>query len=685
MLKRRINEWAAQEGAPTPFGVSWIEEEGAYNFALYSKHATGVTLLLYSEADFVHPLLQYRLDPLKNKSGRVWHCRIAEKILAGATYYGYSVDGPYHPAEGHRFDSQKILLDPYALAVFFPPGFSREAARHPASNAGRAPLGFLPACRIPFDWGEDRRPIHTSDTVIYELHVKGFTMRPSARVSPACRGTYAGLIEKIPYLKELGVTVVELMPVHQYDPQEGNYWGYMPLNFFSPHHSYASRDGICNQINEFREMVKAFHAADIEVILDVVYNHTTEMDESGPNYSYRGIDNTTYYLLEADRSRYRNDAGTGNVLHCSNRTVRKMILDSMRYWVKEMHVDGFRFDLASLFTRNSDGSINLDDPPIIFEITADPLFANIRLIAEVWDMSSYQLGRSFPGITWFQWNGKFRDGLRAFVRGDPGKVNDLMARLYGSDDLFPDDEFYHAYQSVHFVACHDGFTLYDLVSYNEKHNEANGQRNTDGTDDNLSWNCGWEGDLDVPEAVLALRRRQVKNFCALLFLANGTPMFRAGDEFLQTQGGNNNPYNQDNETSWLDWDLLQKNREIFRFFKQMIAFSKAHPTLCRSRFWRDEVRWYGDQGEVDRSEDSHCLAFFLSGVSEEDEDLYVMINADPYGRTFLMQEGEAENWRRVIDTSLPSPDDFLEPGREESVKEKVYLVKGRSVVVLIRS
>lgn len=685
MSKRRINEWAAEEGTPTPFGVSWIEEEGSYNFALYTKHASGVTLLLYSKSDLVHPLFQYRLDPLKNKSGRVWHCRIAEKILAGATYYGYSVEGPYQPAEGHRFDSHKILLDPYARAVFFPPDFSREAARHPASNAGRAPLGFLPACRIPFDWGEDRRPVHTSDTVIYELHVKGFTMRANARVSPNCRGSYAGLIEKIPYLNELGITAVELMPVHQYDPQEGNYWGYMPLNFFSPHHAYASGDGMCGQINEFREMVKAFHAAGIEVILDVVYNHTTEMDERGPNYSYRGIDNTTYYLLEADRSRYRNDAGTGNVLHCANRTVRKMILDSMRYWVKEMHIDGFRFDLASLFTRNSDGSVNLDDPPIIFEITTDPLFANIRLIAEVWDMSSYQLGRSFPGMTWFQWNGKFRDDLRAFVRGDPGKIDDLMARLYGSDDLFPDEESYHAYQSVNFIASHDGFTFYDLVSYDTKHNEANGHRNSDGTDYNVSWNCGWEGDLGAPEEVLALRQRQVKNFCALLFLANGTPMFRAGDEFLQTQGGNNNPYNQDNETSWLDWDLLRKNLEIFRFFKMMIAFRKAHPSLCRSRFWRDDVRWHGVQGKVNRSEDPRSLAFFLSGASVEDNDLYVMINGGPDDRTFFLQEGKAEEWRRVVDTSLPGPDDFLESGREERVKERTYRVRGRSVVVLVRS
>jgi len=680
----KIGAWAAQEGAAHPFGVNWIGEEAAYNFALYSKHATGLTLLLYSGSDLVRPVLKLRLDPLTHKSGRVWHCRVPEKETNGAIYYGYSAEGPYDPSTGQRFDPQKILLDPYARAVFFPPEFSRESARHPASNAGRAPLGFLPACRISFDWGEDRRPIHTSDTVIYELHVRGFTMRSNARVSSDRRGTYSGVIEKIPYLKELGVTAVELMPVHQYDPDEGNYWGYMPLNTFSPHHGYARGDGMCSQINEFKETVKALHQADIEVILDVVYNHTTEIDESGPNYSLRGIDNTTYYLLDADRRRYRNDAGTGNVLHCANRTVRKMILDSMRYWVEEMHIDGFRFDLASIFTRNSDGTINLDNPPIIFEITADPKFSDVRLIAEVWDASSYQLGRSFPGITWFQWNAKFRDDLRSFVRGDSGKIGDLMERLYGSTDLFPDEEFYHPYQSINFITSHDGFTLYDLVSYNAKHNEANGHGNSDGTDSNLSWNCGWEGDAGPPEEVLAMRRRQVKNFCALLFLANGTPMFRAGDEFMQTQNGNNNPYNQDNETSWLDWDLLKTNREIFAFFKRMIAFRKAHPTICRSRYWREDVRWYGLNGPADRSAESHSIAFFLDGASQQDQDLYVMINADAQDQTFFLQERKVEPWRRVVDTSLPSPDDFLETGREAPLGEPAYLMEGRSVVILIR-
>ncbi|HET6370752.1 MAG TPA: glycogen-debranching protein, partial [Nitrospiria bacterium] len=376
----------------------------------------------------------------------------------------------------------------------------------------------------------------------------------------------------------------------------------------------------------------------------------------------------------------------GNTLKMQSPQVLQLIMDSLRYWVTEMHVDGFRFDLASIFTRNNDGSINLSDPPIIFEISADPLFANVRLIAEVWDVSSYQLGRSFPGITWLQWNGRYRDDVRAFVREDAGKVNALMSRLYGSDDLFPDllPDAYHPYQSVNFITCHDGFSLYDLVSYNSKHNEANGHRNTDGTDYNLSWNCGWEGNEGVPKEVLELRRRQVKNFCALLLLSNGTPMFCAGDEFMNTQGGNNNPYNQDNETTWLNWDLLEKNRDVFRFFKEMIAFRKAHPSLSRSRFWREDVRWYGAGAEVDRSDESRSLAFYLRGGSENDDDLYVMINASANDLEFEIQECEDGEWRRVADTALPSPDDFSEPGAEPRLKARCYTVKGRSVVILLR-
>lgn len=692
MSASTLRRWTAREGTPFPLGVTWIEGEQAYNFALYSKHAERVTLLLYREDDVDTPALTHPFDHLTNKSGRVWHCRIPKRSMNGARYYAYSVAGP-EPAgrfEWHRFDPEKVLLDPYARSVFFPAGFDRRAAMRPGPNAGKAPLGLIQACEPTFDWRGDRRPRHEWDTVIYELHIKGFTMNPNSGVSPDRRGTYAGVIEKIPYLKELGITAVELMPVFQYDPQEGNYWGYMPLSFFAPHHGYATTPSACacEQHNEFRAMVKALHAAGIEVILDVVYNHTGEGNHSGPVYSYKGIDNSTYYLISGrPEAPYENFSGTGNTLHCANHYVRKMILDSLRYWSNEMHVDGFRFDLASIFTRRADGTIDLDDPPIFGDIVADPHLAAARLIAEPWDAAgAYHLGRDFPGITWLQWNGRFRDDVRRFVRGDPGLVGALMTRLYGSDDLFQDDRLsaYHAYQSVNYVTSHDGFTLYDLVAYDRKHNQANGHGNTDGPSDNYSWNGGWEGDAGVPPEVVKLRKRQVKNFCCVLFLSNGTPMLRAGDEFMQTQGGNSNAYNQDNETSWLDWDRLEANGDVFRFFKRMIAFRKAHRSLGRSRFWRDDVRWYGVGPAVDMAHHSRSLAFYLDGASQQDVDLYVMINAYWEDRSFTVQEGQAGEWRRVVDTALDSPDDFREPGAEVPLTSAAYLVRGRSVVALIR-
>ncbi|HEY3381948.1 MAG TPA: isoamylase [Vicinamibacterales bacterium] len=680
------DRWSEREGTPSPLGASWIEESRAWNFALYSKHATAVTLLVYSAEDHARPLFRIPFDHLLNKSGRVWHCRVPEASIAGARYYAYQVEGPFDAELGFRFDPDKILLDPYARGVFFPPTFDREAAKHPGSNAGAAPLGVLEASRFVNGFVEPCRPHHTSDTVFYEMHVRGFTRRPNSGVAPEHRGTFAGVIEKIPYLQDLGVTVVELLPVAQRDPQERNYWGYMPLCFFAPHSEYAAAGTPEGAIAEMREMVRALHAAGIEVVVDVVYNHTVEADEIGPTYSYRGIDNTTYYLLDADRRLYRNDTGTGNVLHTANMVVRKMVVDSMRFWAKEMHVDGFRFDLASIFTRRTDGSIDLDDPPMISAIDADPDFRHIRLIAEAWDLQSYQLGRRFPGIEWYQWNDRFRDELRAFVRGDRGTVGSLMTRLYGSSDQFPDDliDAYHAFQSVNLITSHDGFCLYDLVSYNAKHNEANGERNADGMDHNLSWNCGWEGDDGAPPAVLALRRQQVKNFCALLFLANGTPMFCAGDEFMQTQGGNNNPFNQDNLTTWLDWDLLERNRDIHRFFKAMIAFRKAHPSIGRSRFWRDDVHWCGVGPAVDWSDTSHDVAYCLHGASEDDRDLYVMINGSSENLVFDVQEGAAAEWRRVIDTNRPAPADVLEESAAPTLESLAQPVAARSVVVLVR-
>ncbi len=493
-------------------------------------------------------------------------------------------------------------------------------------------------------------------------------------------------MEKIPYLKELGVTIVELLPVHQFDSQDGNYWGYMPLNFFAPHRTYGAN--LADVRREFKTMVKALHREGIEVVLDVVYNHSAEGDHTGPTYSFKGIDGATYYLASNDPARpYRDYSGCGNTLACHTACVSTLILESLRYWVTEMHVDGFRFDLASVLTRNDDGSFGNPDVPLLTAICADPVLRGVHLIAEPWDAAgAYQLGTRFPGGLWHQWNGRFRDDVRRFVRGDQGTVPALMMRLYGSDDLFPDTphDARRPCQSINYVTCHDGFTLYDLVSYNNRHNEANGHGNRDSMANNLSWNCGWEGDEGVPAEVAALRQRQAKNFICLLLLANGIPMITAGHELLQTQWGNNNPYNQDNETTWLDWQRLETHAHHFRFVQRMIAFRKAHPSLCRSRFWRDDIQWYGVGASVDLSDDSHSLAYALRGASQGDRDLYVMINAYHEDLTFIVQEGRTGCWERVIDTALPSPDDIVHPAPGPLVPCLEYRVQARSVVVLVK-
>jgi isoamylase len=680
--RTKVASWERTEGSPLPLGVTWIEEQQAFNFAIYSEHAESVTLLLYAPASLATPAFVYSFDFLQNKSGRIWHCRVPNSDIGECRYYAFSVTGEDLPGV-QSFDPQKVLLDPYAKAVFFPPEFDRTLAMRKGSNAGRAPLGVLTGRTADFDWGKSQPPNHEADAIIYELHVRGFTQNPNSGVDPSRAGTYAGLVDKIPYLKDLGVTLVELMPIFQRDPQEGDYWGYMPLNFFSPHVQYASDHDA--QHLEFKNMVKAFHEAGIGIVLDVVYNHTCEGGHLGPIYSYKGLGSTSYYMMTDDPEEpYANYSGTGNTLNFGRAHVRKIVMDSLRYWKKEMHIDGFRFDLASVFSRNADGSLNSGHAPIFAEIAGDPELSPLRLIAEPWDTRAYQLGRSFPGVTWLQWNGRFRDDLRRFVKGDPGMVPDLMRRIYGSDDFFPDDrdDAYHAYQSVNYVTSHDGFTLYDLVSYNEKHNWANGNNNQDGMNENYSWNCGHEGDEGATAEVLALRRKQVKNFFCLLMLSNGTPMFRAGDEFLNTQFGNNNPYNQDNVTGWLDWSQLQSNQDIFRFFKSMIAFRKSHPTLSRSRFWREDVAWYGTGASADFSPNSHSVAFCVHGASQHDRDIYVMINAYWDDLEFQIQEGTASQWTRIVDTGLPTPSDFSDSG--EPLQTLTYRMAPRSVVVLMR-
>jgi glycogen operon protein len=675
------------EGTIFPRGASWVEEDRAYNFSLYSQNAEGVVVLLFGDDDFTHPVLEYRLDPHINKTWMVWHCRLSGPEAERARYYAYRIDGP--PAAGpgswHVYDPQKLLVDPYAKEVFFPPHFDRAAAQHPGSNLGKAPLGILPRSVSASAPDEDHSPRHLpEDIVVYEMHVRGFTRSPTSGVALNRRGTYAGVIDRIPALKELGITMVELLPVHQFDPQDDNYWGYMTLNFFAPHAQYAADSG--NSREEFQAMVRALHSAGIEVILDVVYNHTAEGGVGGPTYSFRGIDNASYYVMSDDpNNAYRDYTGCGNTLACTSICTWTLILDSLRYWVTEMHVDGFRFDLASVLARGPDGSFATRDTSLLAAIRTDPILRSVRLIAEPWDAGwAYQLGTKFPAPGWCQWNGRFRDDIRRFVRGDPGMVGALMLRLYGSDDLFPDNprESHRPFETVNYVNCHDGFTLYDTVAYNQKRNWSNGHANTDGSSENLSWNCGWEGDDGVPGAVLSLRKQQAKNLLCLLLLANGVPMFVAGDEFLQTQGGNNNPYNQDNETTWLNWSRKELHADHFRFAKRMIAFRKSHPSIGRSRYWREDVHWYGIGPAVDLSHDSRSLAYCLHGHSHGDCDLYVMINAYHEPLEFEIQESPAGLWRRAIDTALDSPLDIADPGEEQPIASLRYRVAPRSVVVL---
>ena len=676
--------WKAQEGSSSPLGCIWVEEDQAYNFALYARHAEGVKLLLYRATDVVHPIHSVQLDPCVNKSDDIWHCRVTAEETAGAVAYSYHVDGSEEFQSGINvlFPWGKELLDPYARALYIPDAYTREASIGPGSNRGCAMMAQLPPqVDEPFDWGDDRSPTHEHDLFIYETHVKGLTRNPNSGVKEFDAGCYVGLIEKIPYLKELGVTCVELMPVCQFELHSENYWGYMPVSFFSPHCGFAS--GAEGARNEFRRMVKALHEAGIEVILDVVYNHTAEAGADGPCYGFKGIDNLSYYILEGNPpNKYADFSGTGNTLNCANRAVRRMLMDSLRYWVKEMHVDGFRFDLAAVFTRRADGSIDTEDPPLFSGILADPDLGGVRLIAEPWDAGgAYELGKNFPGLNWFQWNGCFRDDIKRFVRGEPGMICAVMTRLYGSDDLFPGDvrNSRHPYQSVNYIASHDGHTLYDTTAYEERHNLANGSNNTDGPSDNLSWNCGVEGD-DAPPEILHLRHQQVRNFCTLLMLSNGTPMIRMGDEFLQTQGGNSNPWNQDNETTWLDWTRLEQNRDMFRFFKQMIAFRNSH-AICRSRFWREDIRWYGIGPAADLSQHSRSIAYFLAGEKEGSEDLYVMINM--YWDNLVFEIQEPGPWFLKVNTAADGPQDIVDDGQEPPLASPVK-VHARSIIVAVR-
>jgi len=686
--------YATSPGRFHPLGA--IPDGGGVNFAVFCRNATAVQLLLFERADASQPAQVIDLDPALNKTYFIWHVYV--NGLRPGAHYAYRVDGPQDPhGAGYRYNKNKVLIDPYArgntTALW-----KRDDATGPGDNLATS-MRSVVIDTGGYDWEGDRplsRP--PQDAIVYELHVGGFTRHRSSGVRHP--GTFAGVAEKVPYLKELGVTAVELMPVMSFDDKAvmrrgpgceplRNYWGYSTLGFFAPEDGYCVAPQAGRQITEFRDMVKALHRAGIEVILDVVFNHTDEGNQDGPTFSFKGFANEVYYyLVPGDRQYYLDYTGCGNTLRCNNPMVMRFILDCLIYWVEELHVDGFRFDLASILTRGEGGE-NLSQPPIVYGITLLEKLVETKMIAEAWDLGQYQVGE-FPGFRWSEWNGRYRDTVRRFVRGDAGVIGDLARRLAGSADLY---QWQHRMpcNSVNFVTCHDGFTLNDLVCYDGKHNEANGEGNRDGNDNNLSWNCGAEGPTDDP-AVNALRDRQVKNFAAILMLSQGVPMILMGDEVRRTQKGNNNAYCQDNEISWLDWGLLEKNAGLLRFWRRLIDFRKRHASLRRRTFFTGQgnerglkdVTWHGcklnDPGWDNPN--ARALAFTLAGFDGE-EDIHALLNTYWEPLDFDLPPLDGRHWHVAVDTAENAPLDAAEPGKEKRVTNGTFCAQGRSVVVLV--
>jgi glycogen operon protein len=688
---RTFQGFKLRMGRPFPFGASSVP--GGVNFSIFSSHATACTLVLL-EKSLPQPFVEIPFPP-EFRIGDVF-VMIVFDLDYESIEYGYRMDGPNRPELGHRFDPSQILLDPFAKAMSGRDVWGVRKADEVDPHRGRLVFD-------DFDWGEDRSPqIPMEDLIVYEMHVRGFTRHASSGIKYP--GTYAGIRQKIPYLKELGVNCVELMPIFEFDELEGarvspqtgapllNFWGYSTLGFFAPKAGYAATGKLGMQVDELKSLVKELHKSGIEIILDVVFNHTGEGGAGGPTISFRGIDNRTYYMLAPDGS-YLNFSGTGNTLNCNHPVVRSFVLDCLRYWAAEYHIDGFRFDLASVLGRDPSGA-PLSNPPLLESLAFDPILARCKLIAEAWDAGGlYQVG-SFPRYgRWAEWNGKYRDSLRRFLKGDTEQVGEVARRLSGSDDLYGQ---VGATTSVNFITCHDGFTLRDLVSYNTKHNEGNGEDNRDGSDANYSWNCGWEGPTADPQ-IEALRRRQMKNAIAMLLLSEGIPMILMGDEVGRTQRGNNNPYCQDNELSWLDWSLAEKNGELFRFFKQCIAFRMAHPVL---RDWSTAqgdaepggvagITWHGTRAwNADWSDGSRTLAFMLANPTDGFAPrayIYAALNMCWETLPFEMPQLPAGwGWHVFANTSMPPDGDIAEIGKEPLVADqRQVLAGGRSVIILV--
>ena len=680
-------------GSPHPLGAT-TDADGV-NFSLFSGNATGVELLLFETADSPKPFHTIRLDPFVNKTFHFWHVFVAG--LQSGAHYAYRVDGPANSAAGHRFNRNKVLIDPYSRGNT-DLLWNRAAACDSTDNVATS-MRSVVIDHSTYDWEGDQplnRPM--ADSIIYEMHVRGFTQSPSSGVKHP--GTFAGVIEKIPYLQELGVTAVELLPVFDFDEtavlrsQDGhlltNFWGYSTIGFFAPQSFYCVNPEAGTHLQEFRDMVKALHRAGIEVILDVVFNHTDEGNHLGPTFSFRGIDNRTYYFLVPwDQQYYMDYSGCGNTFNCNHPIGQKLIVECLRYWVKVGHVDGFRFDEGSILSRGEDGTPS-PHPPVVWQIELDDDLCEAKVIAEAWDAAGlYQIGH-FPGDRWSEWNGRFRDDVCRFVKGDPGVIGAVASRLAGSADLYQANGEFPT-NSINFVTCHDGFTLNDLVSYNEKHNLPNGEDNRDGVNDNSSWNCGAEGPSD-DAGVEALRRRQVRNFAAILLLSRGVPMIVAGDEVRRTQGGNNNAYCQDNETSWFDWMLVAKNAWLLRFWRCMIDFRKRHAALRQPDFFTGavngrglvDVSWHGTSLNHPGWDDpeARTLAMTMAGFCG-DCDLHVMLNMHWDAQDFALPVVPGCRWLVAVDTGQDSPLDIANPGEERPVTGDSYRLSGRSVVVLV--
>ena len=711
-----FGSFTVENGKALPLGAT-LEDRGV-NFAVFSRHASAITLILFESEKQDCPYTEIKLNDKTNRTGDIWHCFIPG--LKANTCYLYRAEGPYLPEKGFRFNSHKTLIDPYAKALTdlshwdFKNNLAYElsAESKDLSYSYTDDIDANPRCIVvddSFDWQGDlplNYPLRFS--VLYETHVRGLTKHPDSGVSAP--GTYRGVIEKIPFFKDLGVTSLEFLPIQEFNenelastnPRTGkkleNYWGYSTVAFFAPKGSYAHDRSPGGQVREFKEMVRELHKAGLEVILDIVFNHTAEGNELGPTFSFRGLDNSVYYMLDENKRYYKNYSGCGNTVNCNHPVLRSFIIDCLRYWVMEMHVDGFRFDLGSILGRDENGNL-MENPPVLQRIAEDPLLRNTKIIAEAWDAGgAYQVGW-FPGGRWAEWNDRYRDDLRHYWRGDSKQTRHLATRLSGSSDLYLRDGR-KPFHSVNFITSHDGFTLRDLVSYEKKHNEENGENNSDGGNNNISTNYGIEGP-SKSKKIETLRFRQMKNFIASMMVSLGTPMILGGDEFGRTQGGNNNAYCQDNKISWYDWSLLKKNSGYYRFVKEMISFRLRHPGFMRPEFYTGrggnyngipDITWFDKNGDTpDWDNIGSCLAMRVDGsqaerfLDRDNNDFFIMFNGGTRAANFNICEPlDEKTWARIVDTSLPSPDDILTPGNEAELQNPlIYNVKDRSMVILI--